>query len=51
MIATGFENKQPYRSERSRSIPSMATRKEPEENGARIPEFLRRRQQQDESSV
>ena len=51
VIATGFENKQPYRSERSRSMPAVATKAEPEENGARIPEFLRRRQQQDDSSV
>jgi len=28
----------------------MATQAEPEENGARIPEFLRRRQQQNNSS-
>ena len=51
MIATGFENKQPYRSERSRSMPGMLNRGEPEENGARIPEFLRRRQQQDNGSL
>ena len=51
VIATGFENKQPYRSERSRSMPKMANRVEPEENGARIPEFLRRRQQQDNETV
>jgi hypothetical protein len=29
----------------------MANRAEPEENGARIPEFLRRRQQQDNGTV
>ena len=51
VIATGFENKQPYRSERSRSVPGMLNRGEPEENGARIPEFLRRRQQQDNGSL
>ena len=51
VIATGFENKQTYRNERSRSLPSLANRTEPEENGARIPEFLRRRQQQDNGSL
>ena len=51
VIATGFENKQPYRSERSRSVPGILNRGEPEENGARIPEFLRRRQQQDNGTL
>ena len=46
VIATGFENNQPYRSERSRSVPTIPNRTEPEENGARIPDFLRRRQLQ-----
>ena len=50
VIATGFENNQTYRSERTNRVannplsPQMA-----EENGARIPEFLRRRQQETEN--
>ena len=50
VIATGFENNQTYRSERANRVtnnplsPQIA-----EENGARIPEFLRRRQQETEN--
>ena len=50
VIATGFENTQTYRSERTNRVaknplsPQIA-----EENGARIPEFLRRRQQETEN--
>ena len=50
VIATGFENNQTYRSERTNRVannplsPQIA-----EENGARIPEFLRRRQQETEN--
>ena len=51
VIATGFENGQQYRSERSVSRPAVSpTATDPQrlinENGARIPEFLRQRQQQ-----
>ena len=47
VIATGFEHGQQYTPSRSggRSITNQPDRRE-EENGARIPEFLRRRQQQ-----
>ena len=47
MIATGFEHGQQYAPSRSsgRSVTNQPERRE-EENGARIPEFLRRRQQQ-----
>lgn len=50
VIATGFENNKTYRSERTNRVsnnplsPQIA-----EENGARIPEFLRRRQQETEN--
>ena len=45
VIATGFENGQPYRSERSASRPTglSFSAPEPSETGARIPEFLRQR--------
>ena len=51
VIATGFENSQQYRSERSVSRQAASpTAADPQrlvnENGARIPEFLRQRQQQ-----
>ena len=47
VIATGFEHGQQYAPSRSsgRSVTNQPERRE-EENGARIPEFLRRRQQQ-----
>ncbi len=47
VIATGFEGNQPYRSERSiNKIASQSIYSQPEanESGARIPEFLRKRQ-------
>ena len=52
VIATGFENNHSYRSDRSRStVSSPATPIQQDESGARIPEFLRQRQQRtDESS-
>ena len=48
VIATGFDQGQQYRRERSGStgLPTQPVRREIEENGARIPEFLRQRQQQ-----
>ena len=48
VIATGFDQGQQYRQDRSssRGLPSQPARREPEESGARIPEFLRQRQQQ-----
>jgi len=48
VIATGFDQSQQYRRERSGStgLPTQPLRREIEENGARIPEFLRQRQQQ-----
>ena len=48
VIATGFDQGQQYRRERSGStgLPTQPLRREMEENGARIPEFLRQRQQQ-----
>ena len=51
VIATGFENGQHYRSERSAGRPLTAQahrsdRRDTDNNGARIPEFLRQRQQQ-----
>ena len=54
VIATGFENGQQYRSDRSSSRnlagqASVQQKSEPQENGARIPEFLRQRQQQTNS--
>ena len=47
VIATGFEHGQQYTPSRGggRSLTNQPERRE-EENGARIPEFLRRRQQQ-----
>ena len=47
VIATGFENGQPYRTERSvpRAATSAFSPAESQESGARIPEFLRQRQQ------
>ena len=48
VIATGFDQGQQYRRERSGStgLTTQPLRREMEENGARIPEFLRQRQQQ-----
>ena len=51
VIATGFDNGQQYKGERSSvrnlaSQASMQQKSEPQDNGARIPEFLRQRQQQ-----
>ena len=48
VIATGFDQGQQYRRERSGStgLATQPLRREMEENGARIPEFLRQRQQQ-----
>ena len=51
VIATGFDNGQQYKGERSsvRNLASQASlqqKNEPQHNGARIPEFLRQRQQQ-----
>ncbi|MDB4651160.1 cell division protein FtsZ [Synechococcus sp. AH-551-E05] len=47
VIATGFENNQAYHSERkTRLATSEPSPQTIEENGARIPEFLRRRQQE-----
>ncbi|BEV35756.1 cell division protein FtsZ [Synechococcus sp. M16CYN] len=49
VIATGFENNQPYINGRnSRLASNAARRQEVAENGARIPEFLRQRQQRPE---
>ena len=47
VIATGFEQGQQYKSQRTvnRSIPGVVERRN-DENGARIPDFLRQRQQQ-----
>ena len=50
VIATGFENNKTYRSERSNRVSSNPLSPQiAEENGARIPEFLRRRQQETEN--
>ena len=50
VIATGFENNQTYRSERTnRVVNNPLSPQIAEENGARIPEFLRRRQQETEN--
>jgi cell division protein FtsZ len=50
VIATGFENNQTYRSERTNRVSSNPLSPQiAEENGARIPEFLRRRQQETEN--
>ena len=50
VIATGFENNKTYRSERSNRVSSNPlSPQNAEENGARIPEFLRRRQQETEN--
>ena len=50
VIATGFENNQTYRSERTNRVAKNALSPQiSEENGARIPEFLRRRQQETEN--
>jgi cell division protein FtsZ len=48
VIATGFDQGQQYRRDRSSAsgLPVQPQRREIEENGARIPEFLRQRQQQ-----
>ena len=50
VIATGFENGQPYRTERSvpRAASSAFSPSESQDSGARIPEFLRQRQQRQE---
>ena len=50
VIATGFENNKTYRSERTnRASNNPLSPQIAEENGARIPEFLRRRQQETEN--
>ena len=50
VIATGFENNQTYRSERTNRVAkNLLSPQIAEENGARIPEFLRRRQQETEN--
>ena len=50
VIATGFENNKTYRSERTnRASSNPLSPQIAEENGARIPEFLRRRQQETEN--
>ena len=50
VIATGFENNQSYRSERTnRATNNPLSPQISEENGARIPEFLRRRQQENDN--
>ena len=50
VIATGFENNKTYRSERTNRVSSNPLSPQiAEENGARIPEFLRRRQQETEN--
>ena len=50
VIATGFENNKTYRSERTnRASSNTLSPQIAEENGARIPEFLRRRQQETEN--
>ena len=50
VIATGFENNKTYRSEHSNRVSTNPlSPKNVEENGARIPEFLRRRQQETEN--
>ena len=50
VIATGFENNKTYRSERTNRVSSNPLSPQiSEENGARIPEFLRRRQQETEN--
>ncbi|MAS27774.1 MAG: cell division protein FtsZ [Synechococcus sp. TMED187] len=51
VIATGFENGQPYRNERAKSRPSAMSfaAPDPTESGARIPEFLRQRQMRSDS--
>jgi cell division protein FtsZ len=50
VIATGFENNKTYRSERTNRVSSSPLSPQiAEENGARIPEFLRRRQQETEN--
>jgi len=52
VIATGFENGQPYRSERASSRPTGMSFSAPESNdaGARIPEFLRQRQMRSDNN-
>ena len=50
VIATGFENNKSYRSEQSNRVSTNPLSPQVvEENGARIPEFLRRRQQETEN--
>ncbi|KZR76760.1 Cell division protein FtsZ [Prochlorococcus marinus str. MIT 1320] len=54
VIATGFEGNQPYRSERSiNKIASQSIYSQPEANelGARIPEFLRKRQPRNDNEI
>ena len=54
VIATGFEGNQPYRSERSiNKIASQSIYSQPEanESGARIPEFLRKRQPRSDNEI
>ena len=51
VIATGFENGQPYRTDRSvaRSAASSFAAADSQDSGARIPEFLRQRQQRNDA--
>ena len=54
VIATGFEGNQPYRSERSiNKIASQSIYSQPaaNESGARIPEFLRKRQPRNDNEI
>ena len=54
VIATGFEGNQPYRSERSiNKMASQSIYSQPEanESGARIPEFLRKRQPRNDNEI
>ncbi len=56
VIATGFEGDQPYRSRAERSINKMTPQSiynppEVNESGARIPEFLRKRQPRKEEEI
>ena len=51
VIATGFEKGQPYRTDRSvdRSAASSFAAADSQDSGARIPEFLRQRQQRNDA--
>jgi cell division protein FtsZ len=52
VIATGFENGQPYRTERpaTRSESTLYTPSSSQDSGANIPQFLRQRQLRREST-